>query len=85
MDKNKLIRQLDEIVINAKPGSFWEDTTIQDLEIDKNWKGQLLITKWWDNMAPFNINIVYSKSGIISFVKNEKELDQDFRNKYWEI
>lgn len=36
MDKNKIIRQLDDIAINSKPGSFWEDTTIQDLEIGED-------------------------------------------------
>lgn len=85
MDKNSLIRQLDDIVINARSGSFWEDTTIQDLEIWKQWHGKLLITKGWDNMVPFNIDIVISKQGMVSFTKNEQELNRDFQKKYWEI
>jgi hypothetical protein len=36
MNKNKLIRKIGDIIINSKPGSFWEDTVIEDLEISDN-------------------------------------------------
>ena len=81
-DKNEIIRQLDDIVINAKTWSFWEDTTIQDLEILNNWKWRLLITKWWDNMSPFSIDIKIASNWLITFLKSERELEKDFKKKY---
>jgi hypothetical protein len=41
----------------------------------------LLITKWWDNMLPFSINITYLK-WVISLDRNEKQLTKDFNKKY---
>jgi len=87
MDKNKLIRQLDDMVINSKPWSFWEDTTIQDLELNDFWgfwAWKVLITKWWETMSPFNVDIIYDENWKISCLKSEKELNKAFKKKYSE-
>lgn len=83
MNREKILRKLDDIVINSKNWSFWNDTTIQDVELDEeSWTWKILITKWWDHMCPFYVDIRFTKLWSISFLKTEKELDRAFKKKY---
>ncbi len=83
-DKQDIIRWLDDLVINSRTWSFWEDVTIQDIDLSDSWEWNLLITKGWDSMTPYDIPIVVSDDWEVSFLKSEKELTKEFRKIYGE-